>query len=78
MNTMKKTLMTPEERLASKRKSQADYLKRSNYNKKHMYQFLLAFHKENEVDLIEWLTGIDNRNGYIKDLVRKDMEKHQR
>ena len=75
---MKKTTLTPEEKLTRKRQVQADYLKRSDYNRKHMYQFLLAFHRENEADLIEWLAGIDNRNGYIKDLIRRDMEAYRK
>lgn len=74
---MKKSTMTPEERADRKRQTQKEYLKRTNYNKTHMQQVLLTLHKENEADMIDWLNQQDNRNGYIKDLIRRDMEAYQ-
>lgn len=51
--------------------------KKMDYNKAAMKQILLTLHKENEADLIEWLDTWENRNGYIKQLIRADMEAHK-
>lgn len=74
---MRKATLTPEERLTRKRQHHQEYLKRTDYNRTHMQQVLLTLHKETEADLIEWLNQLDNRNGYIKYLIRKDMEAYQ-
>ena len=75
---MKKTPMTPEEKLARKRQVQNDYLKRSGYNQKCMHRINLVFHKENEADMVEWLESMDNKSRYIKDLIRRDMEAYRK
>lgn len=41
----------------------------------------LKMHKENDKDILEWLTILNKEkrttNGYIKKLIREDMKKHQ-
>lgn len=59
---------TPEQ-LASYRKYQKDYVK-STYR-----SFFFRCNNDKESDLIEWLQMQDNLAGYLKDLVRADMEK---
>lgn len=48
------------------------------FTKQNYKQFKIMLHKENDADIIEFLTGIDNKNGYLKELIRRDMEKGSR
>lgn len=48
------------------------YLK--EYQKKYIKQIPLALHKVNDADIIEAI-GDKNRQGKIKELIRKGMEK---
>lgn len=56
--------------------------KRKEYNVQYQKDFIirrvLKFNRLYEEDLIEWLDGIDNRNNYLKELIRRDMEKCDR
>lgn len=45
------------------------------YNKAHTKQVTLRLNKRTEADIIEWLDGLDNKQGYIKALIRADVEK---
>ena len=44
-----------------------------NYRKKSVKQVAVRFYPA-ERELWEWLQAQDNRAGYIKELIRKDME----
>ena len=46
---------------------------KARYDAKKKRQVNLAFY-ENDSDLYSWLMAQPNRNGYIKDLIRKDMK----
>lgn len=35
----------------------------------------LKFHNENDADIIDYLNGVDNKQGLIKQLIRRDMIK---
>lgn len=43
------------------------------YNKAHTKQVTLRLNKRTEADIIEWLDRADNKQGYIKALIRADM-----
>lgn len=43
------------------------------YMKEKMVQKVVRF-SPNERDILEWLESQPNMSGYIKDLIRKDME----
>ena len=43
------------------------------YNKAHTKQITLRLNKRTEADIIEWLGKADNKQGYIKALIRADM-----
>ena len=43
------------------------------YNKAHTKQVTLRLNKRTEADIIEWLGKADNKQGYIKALIRADM-----
>lgn len=43
------------------------------YKKANTKQYNLILHKVNDEDIIAWLESKDNKQGYIKELIRKDM-----
>lgn len=45
------------------------------YNKEHTKQVTLRLNKRTEADIIDWLELIPNKQGYIKGLIRADMER---
>lgn len=45
------------------------------WHREHLRQFKFNLNIETESDLIDWLDGIENKQGYIKELIRADMEK---
>lgn len=46
---------------------------KSKYERLHVKQVKLVMYPT-EADLLEWLNQQPNKQGYIKDLIRKDME----
>lgn len=44
------------------------------YDKANQRQFALRVNKIHDGDMIEWLESQSSIQGYIKDLIRKDME----
>lgn len=47
------------------------------YQAKAVKQIKFNFHKTIDADIIEWLESKENRQGYIKSLIRADMEKNK-
>ncbi len=47
-----------------------------NYRKKSVKQAAVRFYPA-EADIWEWLQSQDNRAGYIKRLIREDMERNR-
>ena len=45
------------------------------FTKANYRQITLMLHKANDADIIEWLDEQENKNGYLKDLIRVDMKK---
>lgn len=45
------------------------------YQKNNTYRFLLALNRNTDKDIIEKLESVENRQGYLKALVRLDIEK---
>nr|DAV41130.1 MAG TPA: hypothetical protein [Caudoviricetes sp.] len=45
------------------------------YNREKVRRFSMNLSPV-DADMIKWLEGKDNITGYLKQLVRKDMEKH--
>lgn len=46
----------------------------AKYQKK-LKQFHCVFHLEKDADVIYRLEHVENKNGYVRDLVRRDIEK---
>ena len=45
------------------------------YNKEHTTQVLLRLNNRTDADVIARLQGLENKQGYIKELIRADMKK---
>lgn len=45
------------------------------YNKSKTKSFTFKFNKRTDADIITHLEGMENKQGYIKELIRKDLEK---
>ena len=43
------------------------------YQAKSIKQIPLRLNRNTDADIIEWLDGKDSVNGYIKDLIKRDM-----
>lgn len=52
-----------------------DYLKQ--YDKTNCVQFKMKLNKNTMADVVEWLNKQDNKQGYMLDLIRKDIAKKQ-
>ena len=45
----------------------------ARWDAEHTVQFKLKLNKTNDADIIEKLNEVDNKQGYIKELIRKDI-----
>lgn len=66
----------------SRKEIQQDYLKRTSYsannkyNKEKTKMYAIRVVMETEQDIIQKLESVDNKSGYIKKLIRKDIAKN--
>ena len=44
------------------------------YNAKNIKQFKIALNKKTDIDIINFLETLDNKQGFMKDLIRKAIE----
>lgn len=78
-----KKIYTDEEAKERKRASQREYAKRKGYDKQAEYlkentkRITFKLFTPTEDDIIAHLETKDNKAGYIKDLIRADMEKNK-
>lgn len=54
--------------------SKAQIRASAKYDKEHTTGLYLKLNKETDSDIIEKLQAVDNKQGYIKDLIRKDLK----
>ena len=47
----------------------------NKYNKENTKTYLIRFNKLSDADLIRWLDRQQNKNGYIRNLILKDILK---
>lgn len=72
---------TEEERRARKNARQREYAKRTGYaatiksNKKNTKLINIRFILSSEGDMLEFLSSKENVSGYIKSLIRQDMNR---
>ena len=58
-------------------KKTSDAQKRAvaKYDAENTKSFLLKLNKKTDADILEWLNQQPNKQGYIKSLIRNDMQK---
>lgn len=44
------------------------------YNQKNIFRFTLQLNRKTDADIIEYLATKENKNGYIKEIIRIDMD----
>jgi hypothetical protein len=49
----------------------------AEYVKNNVIQIMVKVNRNTEADLVEFLDTIENKQGYIKSLIRADMEAHK-
>ena len=54
--------------------SEAQKKAAAKYDKANTTQIILKLNKKTDADILERLQSVGNRQGYIKDLIRKDLE----
>ena len=77
----KRVPLTEEEKRERKNARQREYAKETGYaanikyDKANVKQYILKIMKTTEQDIIEKLDSEPNKNGYIKRLIREDIER---
>lgn len=49
------------------------YTSQEKYQKDNVKRVVLKFYKNTDADLLEWLDGLDNKQGTIKNILRKHL-----
>ena len=49
----------------------------NEYMKAFQRRFVIKANKIHDADIIEWMSSRDNKQGYIKELIRADMERQR-
>lgn len=81
---MAKKIYSEEEARERKNARQREYAKKTGYaanaayNKRNVKRYVVNCTCTTESDIIEYLEGKSNKMGYIKDLIRADMEKNKK
>ena len=56
--------------------SQAKNKQQQESDKRNCVQVKFKFTKSTDADILEWLSALDNKQGYIKRLIREDIARH--
>lgn len=51
------------------------YAPQERYQKENIQRVVIKLNKKTDADILEHLETKENRQGYLKELIRKDMEK---
>ena len=54
--------------------SEAQLRSAAKYDAANTKGLFLKFNKKTDADILEWLEQTDNKQGYIKELIRNDMK----
>ena len=49
----------------------------NKFNREKTTSFAFRFHNVNDADVIEFLRSLENKNGFIRELIRKEIKKDQ-
>lgn len=45
------------------------------YSQKYRYSVTMSLNKKYDKDIIAWISAMNNKQAYLKDLIRRDMPK---
>ena len=48
-------------------------IRQARYDATHIVQVKMKLHRVNDKDILDKLEAVENKQGYIKDLIRKDL-----
>lgn len=65
-----------EKTKGEKKFNQSEYV--DEYRRENIRQIGFGINKATEADLLEWLDRQKNKQGYIKQLIREDMERKKK
>ncbi len=54
------------------------YPSKQRYDKRTLVKASISFNRNHEPDICDWLEGMDNKAGYIQELVRADYRKRNK
>ena len=60
-----------------KKSSDAQIRAAAKYNKENVKQLVLHLNTKTDKDIIDYISNKDNKTGYIKELIRADMENNK-
>lgn len=72
INRREGSAMTEDELKKMKQKQQID-----QWQKEHIKRVVVKLNKESDKDILDYLGSLPNVQGYIKSLIRKDIEQNQ-
>lgn len=58
--------------------SEAQMRANNKYEKAHIRQILLKFHKTYDAEIIEKLDSLDSKNNYVRQLILQDLEREKK
>lgn len=58
------------------KRSEAQKRASEKYDREHTVQIKLKLNKKTDADILEALESVPNKQGYIKSLIRKDIEQN--
>ena len=58
--------------------SEAKMRANKKYEKAHIRQILLKFHKTHEAEIIEKLDSVPSKNNYVRQLILQDLEREKK
>ena len=56
--------------------NQAKNKQQQKSDAKNCVQVKFKFTKSTDADILEWLSALDNKQGYVKRLIREDIARH--
>lgn len=56
--------------------TQAQRKANARYDRAHTRQIVMKLNKNTDADILDWLDSMENKQGYLKALIRADMAAH--
>ena len=58
--------------------NESKYASQNKYDKNNTVQIKMKLNKNTDADILEFLETMENRQGYLKELIRNDIKKDAR